>query len=78
MCHAVNCHRIDIQNYKAARRHRSSVIESYCDNSNHRGPVTDAPTEPDRTPASTNTITDTHDDQTHTRRCAAQRNDLSR
>ena len=29
-------------------------------------------------PASTNTITDTHDDQTHTHRCAAQRNDLSR
>jgi hypothetical protein len=29
-------------------------------------------------PASTNTITNTHDDQTHTRRCAAQRNDLSR
>ena len=46
MCHAVNCHRIDTQNYKTARHHRSSVIESYCDNSNHRGPVTDAPTEP--------------------------------
>jgi hypothetical protein len=50
MCHAVNCHRIDTQSYKAARLHRSSVIESYDDNSNHRGPVTDAPTEPDRTP----------------------------
>jgi hypothetical protein len=52
MCHAVNCHRIDTQNYKAARRHRSSVIP-YDDNSNHRGPVIDAPTEPTEPPTST-------------------------